>query len=989
MALTDRVIRNAKPRNTVYRLRDGNSTTKGFGVTIAPAGSKTFFLGYTSPTTGKRTQINLGRFPETSLKEAREKAKVYRNRLTEGLDPKDDIEKAKKPDTEFPSSPVSSIPDESLPLPEPETERTSPLAEHSPRQLLREDLKDQSDQAGYIDVSKAQTTLRSDDHYRENEPAPPPFLRAPHIEENTQETVFSDNSKIEPTGYVRSHNELKPANSWKPNERQASKRGSYYAASSHESEQEVSNFLYRLWVKKGLIFATILVCMAATMTILFQITPRYFSESLVMIEPTTNKVVDVDSVVSGLSGDTESIQSEIQVILSRDLVRKVIIALNLDTNPEFNSSLKKSGFLDSLIERSSTLTDMLPIEWLNALIGRRGDAKEMMPAETVNQNIAPLNTTDNHTFEFTIQGGTRTIEAFHSKVSVRQKGLSRVIGIGTTSVNPALTAKISNTLAKFYIDQMIDQKVEATQQASSWLDKRISVLQEQVAVAEAAVEKYRARSGLLEARGSTVSSLQVAELSTQLIIARTNTAETKARLEQTTKLIKSPKGILSSAEVLKSPFIQKLREKEAEVQHRAAELSNEYGDRHPVMISVLAEIVDINTKIRNEAAKIINGLQNEVKIAQARERTLSTNLENVKNEVAKANKADVKLRSLEREATASRSLLETFLSRYKETSAQEDQDAQTADARIISLAGIPLGPTYPKKGIVMVLSFVGSFGLGVLFVFLTEFLDKGFRNGDQIEEQTGFPVFGLIPLLSNKYDMPVASSYVIHNPVSQFSEAVRTIYTSLLLSHVDKPPSKVLITSSQPDEGKTTLTMNLARMQALAGSKVVIIEADLRRPGITTILNLEGKPGLVELLMGEVKIEDVLYKDPETGVLILPAGKATQNPPTLLSSDKMTEVLATLDQHFDVVFLDSPPALAVSDARILATKVDSTVFVVRWADTSREMVKTALKQLDVSDDSLVGIVMSMVDLKKHLKYKYSDSYYYQKRTSQYYTYDRS
>lgn len=940
MALTDRSIQDAKPRKNVYRLRDGGTDTKGFGITIAPAGSKTFFLGYTSPTTGKRTQINIGRYPGVSLSEARLKAREYRDHITVGIDPKDGDTKQPETKVEAASRPITKAPPKATTATI--TKPVSPSPDKNPPSRSVDNRNDTKD-----------TTERTD-------------RRRPAIKRtdpaNAEGTPTYDKGSPERQPYIH---------------------GSYTRADTAHHDINVSDLFRKLWGKKGLIIATVVICMAATVTILFQVTPRYFSESLIMIEPRGNKIVDVEAVAAGLSGDSESIQSEIQVIMSRDLAQKVILDLKLDESPEFNPSLRPKGFMNSIKEHSFGLSEIIPKEWLDAALGERGgrlDKAAKLPAPSLTQSQVD---------ETTVKGGGLTIDAFLGSLSVKQMGRSRVISVGTTSVDPILAAKIPNTLGNLYMEQMIEYKVDASRQASSWLDRRIGLLQKQVAEAEATVERYRTKSGLLESRGSTVSSLQVAELSTQLIIARTKTAETIARLDQTRGLLNSPEGILSSSEVLKSPFIQKLRETEAEVQHRAAELSNEYGERHPKMIGARAEIVDINNKIKNEATKIIGGMRNEVEIAKAREKALTRNLDKLKVEVAAANKAEVKLRSLEREATASRSLLETFLSRYKETSAQEDQDAQRADARIISTAGVPLNPSSPRKGIILVIAFVGSLGLGTLLVFLSEILDKGFRSSDRLEELTGVPVFGLIPLLINKPEGKAAACYVVQNPISHFSEAVRTIYTSMLLSHVDSPPSKILMTSAQPDEGKTTITLNLARMQAMAGRRVLIIDADLRRPGITKIVDLEGKPGLVELLMGETQIEGALYKDRESGAFIIPAGKANQNPPTLFASERMSRIIGALDQCFDVIFFDSPPVLAVSDACILATKVDATVLVVRWADTSRKMVVAAVKQLERTSESLAGAVMSMVDLKKNIKYKYDDSFYYQKQFNKYYTYKRS
>ncbi len=561
MALTDRVIRNAKPRNTVYRLRDGNSTAKGFGVTIAPAGSKTFFLGYTSPSTGKRTQINLGRFPETSLKEAREKARFYRGHLTDGVDPKEGGKTSQIPEGQVPEGQVTKVdlqtdvtlepspiepeidfavrvsaapsltnahpfvntgpPIETAPSIEPTPSvNTGPSSAGAPSFSIAQSINEgpydnisegpartSADESGYVtnlsngsNYSDPERDAQSQNRSIGNEKFEFGIPQGRRPKETAHNLDRFSNTAIDQTSYPR------PVYS----------RDSMPQTVADKAEIDIADLFHKLWHKKGLVFATILVCMAATITVVFQITPSFYSEALVLIDPKTNKIVDVESVVSGLSGDSESIQSEIQIILSRDLARQVIVSLNLDSNPEFNTSLAQKGFLKSLIGQFSDISKSIPDEWKNAIFGKNTNQNSStLPDSTPAQDHSRLT----HTNELAIKGGTSTLNTFIRKLTVKPKGRSRVISIGTTSINAKLTARISNTLAKLYLKQMIDQKVDATRQASSWLDERIIVLQGQVAKAESAVEKYRSESGLLEAGGSTVSSLQVAELSTQLIIA--------------------------------------------------------------------------------------------------------------------------------------------------------------------------------------------------------------------------------------------------------------------------------------------------------------------------------------------------------------------------------------------------------------------------------------------------------------------------------------
>lgn len=724
----------------------------------------------------------------------------------------------------------------------------------------------------------------------------------------------------------------------------------------------------KLWRRKGLILAIIAICMTTVAIVLFQVTPRYQAESLILIESQRDNLVKMDAVMSGLSGDTESIQSEIEVIQSRPLVTDVITALGLDGNQEFNPTLAPKGLVRKLLDGDIEISSLLPWqdEPVPMISAGPGDA---IPADDA----------------IVVQGGEQTINSFIKRLTIHQKGRSRVIALSFTSQDPLVAADVVNALADLYINQLLELKVSATQRATSWLDQRVKVLRQQVEEAEGAVERYRSRSGLIEARGVTMASQQAAELSTQVIIARTERVEAEARLNQALELAKTSGGVLSTGEVLKSPLIQKFREQESNLDRQAAELSQEFGERHPKMVYIRAQMKDLQNKLHGEVGKIIEGLRNEVSIARSREESMKGSLKKVENEVAQSNRAEVELRALEREATASRNLFETFLSRYKETSAQEDMAAQTADARVISWAGIPTAPTYPKKDIILVLAFFASAGISVFIALFLELLDRGFRSSDQVEQATNIPVFSIVPLQKRKTTRSAAVDFIVNNPVSAYSEAIRTLHTSLLLSQMGDPPRRVLITSSQAEEGKTVIAVSFARMLAMAGRRILLIDCDLRRPSVAKSLGLRNEPGLVDVLSGDVALDEAIHCDETTGLFVMPSGKPTQNPTTLFSSEKLARTLDELDGRFDFIIIDSPPVLAVSDSRILFRLVDSTLCVVRWADTSRDMLIAAIKLLKGTNTSLDGIVMSMVDLKKLNKYSYLDGSYGNARISKYYT----
>ena len=544
---------------------------------------------------------------------------------------------------------------------------------------------------------------------------------------------------------------------------------------------------------------------------------------------------------------------------------------------------------------------------------------------------------------------------------------------------------MANTLAELYLVEQLEAKFEATKRATEWLNKRLTDLRAKMEASERAVEVYRNESGLVRGKDSTLITQQISELNTQLILARTKRAEADARLKQVESLLRSPGGADSAAEVLSSLLIQKLREQEAEIQRKAAELAQEYGDKHPRMINARAEIRDLQAKIEGEVKKIVQGLRNEVKVAAAREESLRSSLTELEQRGAALNEKGVELGTLQRDANANRALYEQFLARFKETS--EQKEIHQADARIISRADTPIRPSFPRVLLFIAIAFVASCLVAIGLVTLIERLDHGFRSMEQIEQIAGVPALGLVPSLQGMANLrKEPQDYILEKPVSAFGEAVRALHAGLLLSNVDNPPKLVLITSAIPNEGKTSLSLSFARMVAKQGQKkVVLVDCDLRRPQAHRRLKLAEKPGLVEYLAGEATLDEVLQLDEPSNALIVSAGRTPNNPTDLLTSEHFKDFLRKLSEACDLVILDSSPVLAVSDSRILARLADKTIFVVRWAETRREVAVQGIKQIVEAGADLAGVVLSMVNVKKHARYGYGDSGYYYGPYRKYYS----
>jgi len=741
-----------------------------------------------------------------------------------------------------------------------------------------------------------------------------------------------------------------------------------------------------LWRRKWvMLYAGFAVMLIAVMFI-GALTPRYTATAYVEINPRQTKVVDFEAVLSGLPADTATMETELQILRSRKLAAKTVAKLGLERNPEFNSSLRADGsvlaLVGDLIGAGDTAVDPADATAADdagatpgnqSFLGRIFSFAGSKPRPVVAAKAAVQDEQE------------RIVEVFLNRLSVRPEGRSRVIAVSVESEDPRVAAAAANTLADFYIVAQLEAKFEATKRASAWLSERVFELREEVNRAEQEVEAFRQKFGLIQGgTNATLAAEQVSDLNRQYVMEGTKLAEAEARLRQVERLLTQPGGIETMAEVLDSQVIRDMRRQETDIERLVAQLSTDFGEKHPRMINTRAQLHDLRSKVQLEVDKIVQGLRNEVSVARARASSMGAALENLKGEVGRLNASEVQLRALEREAAASRSLLEQLLARSKETSSQED--FQQADASIVSAATAPDSPSFPNKSLLLLISFVLASVASITLAGVLEYLDFGFRSMDQIERQLGVPPLGLVPSLKGVRSMGKSpQDYILEHPTSAFGESIRSMHTNLLLSDLAKRPRVVLITSALPNEGKTSTAVSLGRLQAQVGQKVVVVDCDVRRPTIHKALNVEPGPGLVQCLLGEIGVEEAIQRDPDSGLFVLPAGGTPSNPPDLFDSIPMQKLLTTLARKYDLVILDSAPLLAVSDTLFLARLADKTVLIVRWVRTRREAAKMALSKLFDAKSDVAGVLLSMVDVKGHAQYGFSDSGTYHGKLSKYYS----
>jgi len=707
-----------------------------------------------------------------------------------------------------------------------------------------------------------------------------------------------------------------------------------------------------------LFLAIAVLVLVVTVITTIRATPLYTATASLMIDTRTEQVVDAQAVLSGLSADTGVVDTEVEILKSRHLAERVVDVLKLQEDPEFNGALRKPGPIASVIGGVGSLFGAAAPD---AARGRLSEIDAQKEKE-------------------------RVVNSVLSRLAIRRAGMTYVMNVSFTSDNAAKAAQIANTFADRYLLEQLEAKFDATRQANTWLNTRLGELRTEVQQAEAAVEQYRTANNLLSASGATLTEQEISAYNQQLATVRSQQAEEVARLRTARAQLARGSTGEDVGEALGSTVVQQLRARRAEVSGRVADLSSRYGPRHPDMLRAQRELGDIDSQIQAEIQRIISNLEARVQVAAERTGSMAGSLGNARGTLAANNAAGVRLNELSRNAESVRTLYQSFLDRFKETSASEG--IEQSDARIVSRAAIPTGPSAPNIPMNLALGLMLAVGAGLAAVVLAEMLDSGLTTGEDIERKFNLPHLGSVPQLASVADpidrdeTPV--DYVLKRPLSSFSEAVRALRASILYSRIGHDIKVLTLTSALPGEGKTTTAVCLARVAAQSGARVVIVDCDLRRRNVNRLLGVEPERGLLEVLTKTAQLDEVLLRDEASGAYILPLAKNSFTPKDVFGSDAMDQLLGQLRQAFDLVILDTAPVLAVADTRVLAARSDAVVFLTRWRKTPEKAISTSLKLLSQSGAHVAGVAMTQVDMNAQARYGYGDAGYYYAEYKKYY-----
>jgi polysaccharide biosynthesis transport protein len=685
---------------------------------------------------------------------------------------------------------------------------------------------------------------------------------------------------------------------------------------------------------------------------LYTAPPKFLAQAEILIDTRKTQLFQ-QQAVGDTTVDSTAVDSQIEVLKSEVIATAVVKELHLTSDPEFVGS--KPGIFGSILG------------YLASTIG---------PSEAALQQ--------------------RAQDVFRAGLLPKRVGLTYVIDIGYLSLNPDRAAQVANATADAYIDDQLEAKYQATRKAGTWLQERIQELRQQASTAEQAVLDFKKANNIVDTGGRLIGEQQLAELNSQIVVTRAATAEVRARLDRLGEITKN--GLSNLDNVIRSPdpaiadslhseIINKLRLQFLDAAGQETIYSARLGSGHLVVINLRNQMAELRKAIFEELKRIEETYKSDYQIALAREQSVQKSLAETIAQGQSTNQAQISLKDLDSKAQTYRAIHDNFVQRYMESLQQ--QSFPYTEARVISHATRPGSKNQPNSKLIMMLASASGLLLAFGVAILIDIAESGFRTSEQVESELRTSCLAVVPVFKvNAETAPSVAaqtaersgfrhiertgvmSGVLDAPFSRFAEAFRAIKVNIDLSAVARPAKVIGITSTKPDEGKSTVAANLARLISHAGGKAILLDCDLRNPSTTRALAPGSELGLLDVISGKKLLTDVLWIDPVSSLAFVPMVAKTRLSHTneILASASMRKLIDALREVYDYVLVDLPPLTPVVDVRSTGQIVDSYLFVIEWGQTGVEAVERALSSAPMVYENLLGVVLNKADLESMSNY---------------------
>lgn len=656
-----------------------------------------------------------------------------------------------------------------------------------------------------------------------------------------------------------------------------------------------------------LILAVLLACLVAGFVVTQRQTPTYLSTAEVTLEPKVAPIAPLTEedrlTAQGSPGETW-IDTQVQVMTSSRNVAAVVDRLGLARDPRFASA------------------------------GTTAQEARAAAIAYVEDGVTALRT-----------------------------GATYTISVAFEGEDAAEAARIANAFAAQYTQGAVTDKESADGTALKEIGTRMEAARVQASADAATLARYRLAHDLPSTTDRSLTEQEISAYNQEVTGARAQAAEDAARLATARQQLNAGSTGEDVGESLGSPVIVSLRQQQAAAAAEVAALSAKYGPRHPDLLRARTQLDAVSVQIREEIGRVVSNLSAKAAVSQKRLDSLSGSLSASEGSLRRDNVAMVDLQDLEQRSTASRQLYESYLARYRELAARIG--IRQPEARVLHPAVPSEAPARPNFLLNMVLSAALGLGLGLVLAIVAELAFSGFTTGEDIEKRLGVRYLSSIPELASvtaRRDRGDPAEAIVDHPRSAFAEAFRNLRTSIAFSVEN--PRVIALTSALPSEGKTTVALSLARSMAGGSDRILLIDCDVRRRGVSRWIGGARPIGLLEVLRGEATAPDAIVTDARTGLAVLPLSASTAEDHALLTGASMDALLAQMAESYDAVILDTAPVLPIADARLLLCKADAAIIVTRWRRTPEAAVRSLLRMLPEGVVGLAGIVLSRVDVRR-------------------------
>jgi capsular exopolysaccharide synthesis family protein len=701
---------------------------------------------------------------------------------------------------------------------------------------------------------------------------------------------------------------------------------------------ELRGYLAVLHKRRALVATCVVVSLIVAVLYNYTTRPLYQANVQIRIDRESPDILPNKQLMN-IPITPDYLLTEYQLLAGRELAERAVEELDLQKSDEF-----QTGPLVSPWERLQ-----------KQFLGRT-------PAALTDSDGIPL---------------SPAIAAFRSRLTIEPIAGSRLVNIHFTAYNPQIAARAANTLAKLYILQSQEIRSNTSNEATGWLSDRLKEQQAQLDKAEHALQEYREREGILNAdEKQEIAGQKMSSISAAILTARTQRIAKESLLAQIRTL--TPAQLATSSAVANLPGVAALRLQRAELLREQARLTETLGERHPEMVRNRTEIRALDDKIAAEIETAIRTVEAEALAAREQEGVLQASLEVAKRETFDLNRKSIQYGVLKREVDSNQEILRGLLTRSKQSGLEGE--LTQSNIRIVEEADVPRAPLWPQKTRNYELALMMGLGLGIGLCLLFEHLDNTFKTPDDVKQHLGLPFLGMVPDVSQRSrgaNAPRPSPLILRSPKSAVAEAYRVLRTNLIFSTADRTGHVLAISSANPGEGKTTTVANLAASLAINGSRVLAVDADLRRPTMHQHFGLAKTPGLSDLIVGKCRPSEAIHKTQFGGLQVLPCGYVPPNPTELLGSASLREIIAALRTHYDWILIDTPPILAMADTAVLCPLVDGVAIVVGAEQSTRPAVQRSVDQIKSVNGRMLGVILNKVNFERN-------SYYYGQYYGEYY-----